>query len=62
MPNDIKYLFFKLEYNMLQFIVIIIIIVIDVVVPFLHTTAMITSLVRFPCSKRIKYYLEYSAV
>jgi len=68
MPSDLKYPVFKLEYNMLQFIVIIIIIIIitiiitDVVVPFLYTTAMIISLVRFPCSRHIKYYLEYSAV
>jgi hypothetical protein len=64
MSNDLKYTFFKLEYNMPQFIVIIIIIiiVIDVVIPFLYTTAMIITLVRFPCSKHIKYYLEYSAV
>jgi len=40
---------------MLQFIVIFIIIIIIDVVPFLYTTAMIISLVRFPCSKHIKY-------
>jgi hypothetical protein len=42
--------------------IIIIIIITDVVVPFLYTTAMIISLIRFPCSRHIKYYLEYSAV
>jgi len=59
-PNDLKYPVFKLEYNKLQFIVIIIII--DVFVPFLYTTAMIISLVKFPCNRHIKYCLEYSAV
>jgi hypothetical protein len=49
-PSDLKHPGFKFEYNMLQFIIVIMIII-DATVPFLDPTAIIISLFRFTCSR-----------